>query len=206
MGTAEYMAPEQAAGKQIDFRADLYALGCVAFECLTGDPPYLADNPLAVMMQHTNAEIPRATDKNRQLRPEIDIVLHRAMVKEAADRYPAALAFVESLHAAAEGRPMTSAAEPAEGFQLYKGEGTPTSPSAPVEAGDTPSWPVSVPPHAPPTNLFCPRCVGVVDPADIFCGNCGARILWCPTCRGPRIGTDRFCQHCGSTAPPVDRW
>jgi serine/threonine protein kinase len=211
MGTAEYMAPEQAAGQTLDFRADLYALGCVAFECLTGDPPYLGDNPLAVMMAHANSETPSAQAKRPTLSSSVDLVLHRAMAKAPADRYPAALAFVESLQAAEEGRPLNSEAEPADGFQLYGGEPTPLRAPLPVSEVEE-SWPMSVPPQPkqptvpPPTNLYCPNCVGHVDPADVFCGNCGSRILWCPTCRGPRIGTDRFCSHCGSTETPIDRW
>ena len=103
MGTAEYMAPEQATGRAIDFRADLYALGCVAFECVTGDVPYPGENALGVMMAHTNADIPDASTRNRSLPAAVDRVIRRAIAKDADDRYPAALAFVDSLAAAVAG-------------------------------------------------------------------------------------------------------
>jgi serine/threonine protein kinase len=206
MGTAEYMAPEQAAGRTIDFRADLYALGCVAYECLTGDPPFLADSPLAVMMAHANADIPSATMRNSSLPSGVDLVIHRSMSKDPDDRYPAALALVDSLQAAVNGEALTHNAEPAGGFRLYSGPHTPVREpvDAPVPHTDQPSWPMSAPPQAPPTNLVCPRCVGPVEPDDVFCGGCGARILWCRTCKGPRIATDRFCSHCGAVSEASD--
>jgi serine/threonine protein kinase len=204
MGTAEYMAPEQATGRAIDFRADLYALGCVAFECVTGDVPYPGENALGVMMAHTNADIPDASARNRSLPAAVDRVIRRAIAKDADDRYPAALAFVDSLAAAVAGRPLTPNAEPEEGFTRYSGPHTPVrEPSAPSTApDDRPSWPMSVPPGAqsPPTQLLCPNCLSHVETDDIFCGGCGVRVLWCRTCKGPRIATDRFCSHCGAVS------
>lgn len=200
MGTPEYMPPEQAAGKALDARADLYALACVAFECLTGDPPFVADNHLAVMMAHANADVPRARDRATSLPEAADAVLTRALDKDPARRYPGAAAFVESLRIAIEGGALTEDAEPEGGFRSPP----PDRPVAPPPASPArPGWPTSVPPQPPPSLLVCPRCAGPVEPDDIFCGDCAARILWCPACRGPRVATDRFCQHCGSAAEPV---
>jgi serine/threonine protein kinase len=197
MGTAEYMAPEQAAGRTIDFRADLYALGCVAFECVTGDVPYTADNVLAVMMAHTNAAIPDASSRNPSVPPAVDRVIHRAIAKDADDRYPAALALVDSLAAALAGASLTSNAEPAHGFTRYSGpHTTPREPEPSFVREETPSWPTSAPPQSPA--LVCPNCLSQVETDDLFCGGCGVRILWCRTCKGPRIATDRFCSHCGA--------
>lgn len=203
MGTAEYMAPEQAAGRAVDYRADLYALGCMAFECVTGDPPYLADNALAVMMAHANAEIPMPSSRNTSLPVGIDLVIARAMSKDPEHRYSAALAFVDSLQAAAEGAALSALAEPADGFRLYGGP--PTEPPAiATTSTEVPTWPTSAPPQTP-SAPYCPNCVGIVEPDDLFCGTCGVRILWCPSCHGPRLGTDRFCPHCGSVAAAVER-
>ena len=200
MGTAEYIAPEQAAGRA-DHRADLYALGCVAYECLTGDPPYLADTAIAVMMAHVNADIPRASARNPQIRGAVDDVLTRAMAKEPAARYPAALAFVESLGAAVEGRALTKFAEPEDGYRLYSGHAV-----APESTSQAPQEPVivNIPTSAPPTqqDLFCTACLGPLERDDVFCGTCGTRLLWCTSCGGPRAESDRFCQHCGATTTP----
>lgn len=204
MGTAEYMPPEQAAGKPVDHRADLYALGCVAFECLTGDPPYLADNAMAVMMAHTSADIPSASVKNRSLSEDVDAVLRRAMAKDPVERFTSALALVESLQAAIEGRELTPEGEPVDGFTMSTdAPPRPTPPPAPPPVV-TPQWPTSVPPQAP-SILYCPRCAGLVEADDVFCGGCGIRILWCPACRGPRVATDRFCPTCGSATPAIER-
>jgi serine/threonine protein kinase len=199
MGTAEYMAPEQAAGRTIDFRADLYALGCVAFECVTGDVPFTADNVLAVMMAHANADIPDVSSRNPSLPPAVDRVIRRAMAKDPDDRYPAALAFVDSLEAAVVGDALTPNAEPADGFSRYGGPHTAVrEPEPSLVREDTPSWPMSAPPQ--PAALVCPNCLSHVETDDVFCGGCGVRILWCRTCKGPRIATDRFCSHCGAVS------
>ena len=58
VGTAEYMAPEQASGGPVDARTDLYALGCVLYAMLTGSPPFHGDNALGVMWQHVNQPVP----------------------------------------------------------------------------------------------------------------------------------------------------
>lgn len=202
MGTAEYMAPEQAQGGSLDYRADLYALGCVAFECLTGDPPFTAENPFAVMMAHANADIPNATTHNRSLHDGVDRVLRRAMAKDPQHRYPAGLALVESLRCALDGRALSATAEPAEGFRQYSGASTPpTSESGAVLSQPDHGWPTSAPPSLQ-TNLLCPNCAGVVERDDLFCGTCGARILWCHACTGPRTVHDRFCPHCGAVSNP----
>lgn len=201
MGTAEYMAPEQASGGALDHRADLYALGCVGFECLTGNPPYLGENPFAVMMQHASSDIPSANAYNASLPPSVDLVLNRAMSKDPADRYPAALALAESLACALEGRPLTSAAEPAEGYRLYDGPLSVPPSSMPEPATHEPGWPTSAPPSSPAA-MLCANCAGIIEREDLFCGSCGTQVLWCQYCNGPRTPSDRFCPHCGATSAP----
>ena len=65
LGTAAYLSPEQAAGRPVDARTDVYALGCVLMALLTGTPPFAADHPMGVVTQHLSAQPPR----QRRLRP-----------------------------------------------------------------------------------------------------------------------------------------
>ena len=94
-GTPEYMAPEQATGVAVDQRADIYALGVVAYELLTGRTPFQADTPVAVLLKHVSAPIPipsRETVPLPVLRP-----LLKCLAKAPADRWPTATAFVTAL-------------------------------------------------------------------------------------------------------------
>jgi eukaryotic-like serine/threonine-protein kinase len=101
MGTAEYLAPEQAMGGRVDGRADLYALGCVLYALLAGRPPFKAATPVATMMMHANDPVPDV----RTLRPEtpdwLADLVHGLLAKSPDDR-PAGAATVASALAARE--------------------------------------------------------------------------------------------------------
>jgi serine/threonine-protein kinase len=101
VGTPAYMSPEQAAGeRQLDARSDVYALACVVYEMLTGEPPYIASTARGLAAKHIHAPIPEA----RLLRPGLTVmtadVLRRALAKQPADRFRSAGDFVEALAAA----------------------------------------------------------------------------------------------------------
>ncbi len=99
MGTAEYLAPEQAMGGRVDGRADLYALGCVLFALLTGRPPFSGPTAVATMMQHTNDAVPDV----RTLRPDtpawLAALVTGLLAKSPQDRPAGAGAVVEALDA-----------------------------------------------------------------------------------------------------------
>ena len=98
LGTPAYMSPEQARGTiEIDHRSDIYALGAILFEMLTGRTPYTADTPLGQAIAQVNEPIPKVTDHNPHLPPMIDHVVGRAMSKDREDRYNAATELADAL-------------------------------------------------------------------------------------------------------------
>jgi hypothetical protein len=99
LGTPGYMAPEQALGTAIDHRADIYALGVLAFEMFTGSKPYSGDAREQVMAT-LHAPIPSASARNPELPIELDSVLARALAKDRAHRQASALLFMQELTAA----------------------------------------------------------------------------------------------------------
>ncbi len=87
-GTAEYMSPEQATGKQVDGRSDLYAVGCLAHELLTGDPPFLG-SAVAILRDHvyTTPKTPSALHPDLPILPALDALVLRCLAKEPKKRY-----------------------------------------------------------------------------------------------------------------------
>jgi predicted ATPase/class 3 adenylate cyclase/tRNA A-37 threonylcarbamoyl transferase component Bud32 len=98
VGTPGYMAPEQARGDgSVDKAADIYSLGVMAFELLTGSPPYTHESRFGLVLAHLNEPVPRASERDPSLSPAVDAVLARAMAKEKGERHSTATAFVEEL-------------------------------------------------------------------------------------------------------------
>jgi len=88
VGTPAYAAPEQIEGGEVDGRADVYSLGCLMYECLTGQPPFERDSELAVLWAHVQEPPPNASEHSHpELQVEIDPVLAKAMAKDPGDRY-----------------------------------------------------------------------------------------------------------------------
>lgn len=87
VGTPDYMAPEQVKGERGDARTDVYALGVMLFEMLTGRVPYEGDNALAIMNQHVSSETPRLSTINPGLPPALDAIVAKATRRDTAQRY-----------------------------------------------------------------------------------------------------------------------
>jgi serine/threonine protein kinase len=100
VGTIDYIAPEQIQGKSVDGRADIYSLGCVLYECLTGRVPFLKDLDAAVIWAHVE-ELPTAPTQIRpELPPAIDDVIARVLAKDPDDRYSTAHEFLDAARVA----------------------------------------------------------------------------------------------------------
>ena len=104
VGTIDYMAPEQVAGGPVDARVDIYSLGCVLWEALTGTVPYERDSAVAKMYAHAHEPPPSLSDARPGLPPALDGVVARAMAKAPEDRYLSAGDLGEAALAAVEGR------------------------------------------------------------------------------------------------------
>ncbi|WP_040338899.1 Stk1 family PASTA domain-containing Ser/Thr kinase [Candidatus Blastococcus massiliensis] len=90
IGTAQYLSPEQARGESVDARSDVYSLGCLLYELVTGAPPFTGDSPVAVAYQHVREDprLPSSIDPG--IPAELDAILLKAMSKNPANRYQSA--------------------------------------------------------------------------------------------------------------------
>lgn len=106
IGSIHYMSPEQCLGKRADERSDIYALGCVLFQALTGEPPFSADNPIGLMNLHVTSKVPSVQDVNSAEAVDAawDSILSRAMAKKADERYQSMSEFASDLELLQEGR------------------------------------------------------------------------------------------------------
>lgn len=94
MGTPAYISPEQAQGQRADQRADIYALGIILYEMLTGQVPYTADTPLAVIFKHVSEPLPLPSSLKTDVAPDIERVLLKALAKNPNDRFQSVAEFV----------------------------------------------------------------------------------------------------------------
>src|SRR5580692_9628708 len=124
LGTLDYVSPEQVEGRPVDGRTDQYALGCVAFELLTGQPPFPREQGMAVLYAQVSEAPPRLSSRRAGLPAGVDDVVNRALAKAQGDRYPSCRDFAAELRRAFRlgsagpaarppARPPTQVAEPA---------------------------------------------------------------------------------------------
>ena len=103
VGTALYMSPEQATGADVvDARTDIYSLGCVLYEMITGEPPYVGKTVQAVIAKRFSDPVPSARRLRTTVSPVLDDVIACALAKAPADRFPTADAFADALARAIE--------------------------------------------------------------------------------------------------------
>ncbi|MDT5013917.1 MAG: eukaryotic-like serine/threonine-protein kinase [Mycobacterium sp.] len=90
MGTATYFSPEQAQGKPIDGRSDLYSLGVVLYEVVTGTPPFTGENPVSIAYQHVREQPTPLRERDPRIPEAFEAIVNKAMAKNLDDRYPKA--------------------------------------------------------------------------------------------------------------------
>ncbi|MGH2724010.1 MAG: protein kinase domain-containing protein [Actinomycetota bacterium] len=145
LGTAAYLSPEQAQGHPVEPPSDVYSLGCVLYELLTGSPPFTGDSPVSVAFKHVRDDPVPISRMDTGAPPELEAVVMRALAKEPGQRY-------------ASGRELQQALVAAVG-----GAAVPTDPLPGVE-GDTAVLP-ELPEHPPPPRerrWLVPAILGVV--------------------------------------------
>ncbi|MEV8451205.1 protein kinase [Streptomyces sp. NPDC052095] len=97
VGTPQYLSPEQALGRGVDARSDLYSVGIMLFQLLTGRIPFDADSPLAIAYAHVQEEPVAPSSINRSVTPAIDALVARALKKNPNDRFPSAAAMQDEI-------------------------------------------------------------------------------------------------------------
>jgi serine/threonine-protein kinase len=97
IGTPEYMSPEQARGQEIDLRTDVYAVGIIAYQLLTGTVPFTGKGFMQVLMKHIHDPLPPASSRNPNVTPAMDDLLSKALAKERTDRFEDMRAFAAGL-------------------------------------------------------------------------------------------------------------
>ncbi|MCV7089537.1 Stk1 family PASTA domain-containing Ser/Thr kinase [Mycobacterium interjectum] len=90
IGTAQYLSPEQARGDSVDARSDVYSLGCVLYEILTGEPPFTGDSPVAVAYQHVREDPVPPSQRHEGISGDLDAVVLKALAKNPENRYQTA--------------------------------------------------------------------------------------------------------------------
>src|SRR3954453_3455773 len=155
VGTIDYAAPEQIEGREVDGRADIYALGCVLYQCLTGAPAYERDSEAALMYAHLLEPPPSVVERRPDIQPEIDPVLARAMAKSLDERFATTREFALALRQAAAAIPdaRPGGTRPTDETRLAPPIGDAVSGALVAAPSATPgpaSWPSPAAPTSPP--------------------------------------------------------
>ena len=108
IGTPAYISPEQARGEPVDRRTDVYGLGAITYEMLTGERPFVGDTVIGLAVRHMNDPIPDILQKRPDLPEAVDTIIKTAMAKEKIQRYATAIDLARALHTAAFGDERTA--------------------------------------------------------------------------------------------------
>jgi serine/threonine protein kinase len=159
VGTPQYLSPEQALGRGVDARSDLYSVGIMLFQLVTGRLPFEADSPLAIAYAHVQEEPVAPSSINRSLPPAVDALVARALKKNPNERFPSAETMRDECLRVAQS---FQAAAPSivPGAQTSSGAGVGSAVFPPVEQGTPAPGPVQTPyqpgPYGTPTTTPSP--------------------------------------------------
>jgi len=175
VGTPEYMSPEQCQGGPIDSRADIYALGVMLYEALTGRLPFLGDNYPALAHSHIYEQPLHPLAINPRLDPAVAQVIVTALMKNPQQRYRRASELGEALERSAMAPSLAGV------VRISSKEAADISRMA-----TTPLYP-------------CPQCLQFNKPHMRFCTKCGSALHQCRACGYHNTASNRFCSKCGQT-------
>lgn len=179
VGTPEYMSPEQCKGAPVDGRADIYALGVMLYEALTGRTPFMGDNYPALAHSHIYEDPPDPRLFNATLSLEVTSVVLRALRKKPELRYQSATDMAMALEHA------STTSNVAYNMQ-------------PVSPSPQPIY------RAPTTPIYaCPHCQHPNKPEVFYCIRCGSPLNRCGTCGKQNRASNRFCTQCGQGLRPL---
>ncbi len=153
LGTPAYMAPEQAQGQEVDGRTDIYSLGVVLYELLTGRPPYEAETPYAIVLKHVNDPVPPPRSVNPDIPESFERVVLKAMAKERDQRFETATQMEQALQEALK---MIGSTQVAPGVLASESKTFPGTPS-----------PATTPPAK--KSLMTPLIIGGIVVALVLC-------------------------------------
>ncbi|MFG3282853.1 protein kinase [Streptomyces sp. NPDC048111] len=157
VGTPQYLSPEQALGRGVDARSDLYSVGIMLFQLLTGRIPFDADSPLAIAYAHVQEEPVAPSSLNRSITPAVDALVARALKKNPNERFPSAQAMHDEIHRIASAGQMGAAPVITGGAPPVSGAGVGATVFPPLDSQAAPGLQGSVQtpyqsgPYGPPT-------------------------------------------------------
>jgi serine/threonine protein kinase len=173
VGTPEYMSPEQCKGGPVDARADIYALGVMLFEALTGRLPFLGDNYPALAHSHIYETPPYPSAINPLIDPLVAQVIQTALMKNPQQRYQRASEMAQALERAVNAKPISNG---------LRNE----NPNDVSRVATIPLYP-------------CPQCRFFNKPLMRFCTKCGFPLKQCRLCAAHNPASNRFCSKCGQS-------
>jgi serine/threonine-protein kinase len=147
LGTPHYMSPEQATGRPVDARTDLYAMGVILFECLIGQKPFQGDSLFDLLRKHVDAAPPPPRALRPDLSPELEQVILIALAKAPEQRFQTAQAMSMALQAA------TAQLAPEQWAPLTTSSGSPVRSASGAGWGSQPSWGNGTPPPGNPSTV-----------------------------------------------------